>query len=1532
MQQPENRIVRVFISSTFRDMHAERDYLVKKLFPELRELLRMYRLEVDEIDLRWGITEEQANDGQILELCLRQIEECTYFVGILGQRYGSTVSGLPDHKGAGNSFLKGEYYSITEIEIRYALQRRTQNLKACFFFFRAEKGLERAPTEKLGTFIDDSEYSRNRLMELKQLIRNTQPVLPIFDYQTTWEPQAYDRPSEALGRLGGLEGFGQDILEQLWLSIKQDFQLDQDLPTQLNESEQENLMHLQFLDNRVRGVSMNVRTDIRAKIETYFTQEVDAMDKARPLMIAGVPGSGKSTILSLFAKELLQKPEVEWATFIHFTGASPRSSSLGQLLARLLKEVSKVTDFSYAEDRSLVDLVRELRYYLVKGSEQIKLAIIIDGIEQLEKDIQVQFFDWIPLFIPKNVRILFSISSVPSDDRVVELLDAAKKKHFQVLSITPLSLEECKQVAYDVPALAAKSLSNKQLELLLSNPAVRNPLFLRVALEELRGFSSYEQLDERIASFPTADASDAPIQEIFRQVIDRLEIDFNPSLVKTMLCYLASARGGLMDKDLVHLTELIDNNDLFPIIRQLRPYLKGGSEGWAFFHQSLLQAVRSKYLSDSQASSFFHRQLGDFYRTQEAYIQQGSSRVPNRRRAEEVCWQYAQAGLLTKAAELLCEPNFLQTKIDSGLIMDLINDIGYCIVHSAPNDLNNPVELQADFPAIRKALQQNTAFLTKHPQLLFQVLWNNISPSSLTESEAKRFSILPYTGLHAPDWLQKWRFDPSVYKRAESWIRLHRPFQSKTISAIKVEHLYIETVWSPDSNYLYIRGEKRLYIWSVKNQERPIVEIPLGEMAEYSGAIRWSPTSDALIIEVVIPDDSGKRSNEINVFTWSTIAPEENTFVFEIKEQNVFRIALEWDLTGVYIFSVLKILKDNETNYLMIVMDRLGNQWASIVLTSYVSYAFNFYEKDLYPGTNYAACILNEREVHLWQPFEEEVSYVCLMQGDNKIERLDWSPDGLYLACFYNTFSVTIWDMKQLDNPLFDGGPEAIQFYRTYWKKPYRNQRGNSRWNHRTPWFEWPNKVESEFIPSPKRFSPIAYLKNVFSKEDTDLSDFDENSILIDNDGKEWKVEGNSLGEFKVSDPIKGEQRVIKAHEAGIVDLGWSPDGTALVSHDNWGNLFLWDRQQLFQEEFSLKSLLPIKLSEGKWDPRGRYFAGLHDQWESGAVEQTDRILIWSAASGTLLKEIELELDYCDDFAWSPDGNELAIILSPRNSSYEKGPVLWIYNLEEQHFSILYLPHTFSRMRLSYAPNGKKIAVISRYSEVDILEVKWKVTMLRGGKARWYDGMRRSIFLERTRSIGQRLFYIRKNQTQKITPDVGFLDLSWSPNGSKLALFAEEGFIFILSGGRIEKIPERLEIPADIYSYYTDRDSAGFKASVRWVDVELYWDANNAERLHLRFYDYLLTFDIFSKQVISREKFAPNYDWKHHGKAYRTIISEPSDLASSYGLCVEDSNKQTALGYLKERPDSFFPNPGNSRIWAVGIDNQALFFTLEDRD
>ena len=84
-----NREIRVFISSTFRDMHVERDYLVSHVFPVIRRAYRERKVEFTEIDLRWGVTKEEAEQGKVVRICLEEINRCRpYFLSLLGERYG----------------------------------------------------------------------------------------------------------------------------------------------------------------------------------------------------------------------------------------------------------------------------------------------------------------------------------------------------------------------------------------------------------------------------------------------------------------------------------------------------------------------------------------------------------------------------------------------------------------------------------------------------------------------------------------------------------------------------------------------------------------------------------------------------------------------------------------------------------------------------------------------------------------------------------------------------------------------------------------------------------------------------------------------------------------------------------------------------------------------------------------------------------------------------------------------------------------------------------------------------------------------------------------------------------------------------------------------------------------------------------------------------------------------------------------------------------------------------------------------------
>jgi len=52
---------RVFISSTFLDMHAERDLLTRFVFPELRARAERLFVNIQDVDLRWGVSQDDAH-------------------------------------------------------------------------------------------------------------------------------------------------------------------------------------------------------------------------------------------------------------------------------------------------------------------------------------------------------------------------------------------------------------------------------------------------------------------------------------------------------------------------------------------------------------------------------------------------------------------------------------------------------------------------------------------------------------------------------------------------------------------------------------------------------------------------------------------------------------------------------------------------------------------------------------------------------------------------------------------------------------------------------------------------------------------------------------------------------------------------------------------------------------------------------------------------------------------------------------------------------------------------------------------------------------------------------------------------------------------------------------------------------------------------------------------------------------------------------------------------------------------------------
>jgi WD40 repeat protein len=157
--------VYIFISSTFDDMHAERDYLVKRVFPQLQDWCEQRKLRLVDVDLRWGITEQAATHNKnTLQICLRRIDDCRpFFLCFLGQRRGwmpqpadaseETLAAYPGLRSALGTA------SITELEIQHALmnpfhQRTSHDLseydeqaRYAFFYLRDPSYLAAMPAD-----------------------------------------------------------------------------------------------------------------------------------------------------------------------------------------------------------------------------------------------------------------------------------------------------------------------------------------------------------------------------------------------------------------------------------------------------------------------------------------------------------------------------------------------------------------------------------------------------------------------------------------------------------------------------------------------------------------------------------------------------------------------------------------------------------------------------------------------------------------------------------------------------------------------------------------------------------------------------------------------------------------------------------------------------------------------------------------------------------------------------------------------------------------------------------------------------------------------------------------------------------------------------------------------------------------------------------------------------------------------------------------------------------------------------------------
>ena len=559
----DNRHIRVFISSTFNDMQAERDELVSKIFPILRKKAAERNVTVTDIDLRWGITEEESRNGKVIDICLDEIEKShPFFIGLLGSRYGwapaedaGTDYGAgiePRHRWVIDDIRNG--LSITEVEIRYGALRSDSPVHGSFFLKDCD---ERS--------IDP------RQARLRKEIRE----------QDRYEVFSYGSLDEFTGQVIG--SFGR-LLDSLY-------------PEGSGDSlESRRAQQRYYLQQKTMHYIPDKATD-RQMAE--FLQGPRAN-----LLITGTGGMGKSTLLAWYALRLMEDGERDVIAF--FAGNSAHNATFSDAASWLCRNLSDYygIESDYSEDPAagLGKMVRQI------GTDR-KLVVIIDGINQLGGD-KGRNPVWWPEW-PENVKVIFSS---PQDAEIIKELDLSEWERIRVGKMT---IDRRIELAEKYFSRYRKVLSREQKDLIGSGwPLLDNTLIYVSFLDELRRFGSFGDLDRFISSLAGCGNSD----EFFSKILDRQESLFRDSredgLVRDVMTLLHLSEAGLTETQLLSITgasrislsQILGMNEMYLAVRDGRV-----TEA----HMMFRNAVSAKYLADKDYETAQRKRLIRYFENNE---------------------------------------------------------------------------------------------------------------------------------------------------------------------------------------------------------------------------------------------------------------------------------------------------------------------------------------------------------------------------------------------------------------------------------------------------------------------------------------------------------------------------------------------------------------------------------------------------------------------------------------------------------------------------------------------------------------------------------------------------------------------------------------------------------------------------------------------------------------------------------------------------------------------------------------------------
>lgn len=765
------KTVRVFLSSTFVDMHGERDCLINEVFPEINNRVKSHYVRVVPVDLRWGVSSEETSTIQ--STCLNEIDHCRtkstclpWFVGLRGRRLGwvqtkyqpPTDFENPDKLKWVPEFWRTETpQSITSMEVYHAFVGAappTDDVVRSLFLFRKDEfagdcpenmrwlfDFEYLPSEKEGNLDKEvqhqyayvNEYKRylDDYEKLQQQIKDSPHPKAIFEYPCNFKEakltgQLPWGKKFGVGSVGALDRFRDFITETLTESIKAEFPF----PGELTSQERESAKHSALIEDRAEGFVG--RKELLQRMLDYAQGRVAHKGA---MVIVGEPGSGKSALMARFCEMyralLQQQGESKTILISHLVGATEDSELVAKLLARICEVIRDKASDEYfpAIPNDFDTLKKETWSNFVENATKAgyRVVIVLDAVNQLRPLNNAHLMNWLPKELPRNCRIV--ISTLEFENNTY-----ANLKQFQTEiteeRVTPLDASDRQALVSALLAKYHKKLTcdNKdtflgnQMEILLAKEQGTSPLYLVVVCDVLRRFGVYEKLTEYLRSLP------GTIPKLFEFVLADLEAQHGQALVRIVTSLLAVSRSGLSELEILAVLstpevqkELGETRSNFSqLYGPLRNFFSSGGEGYIrFFHDQLLYVVRSRYglKPFTHASNQAHRFLGQYFQGVVLEDLAGRTQATASHAYAEVAYHLLNANLDTDLRKLFLTLDFQYRRIELVSIFALLDDL----------ELYFTVATDPSVKLLRAALQLAIPILAQGPSELLLQLYLRLS-------------------------------------------------------------------------------------------------------------------------------------------------------------------------------------------------------------------------------------------------------------------------------------------------------------------------------------------------------------------------------------------------------------------------------------------------------------------------------------------------------------------------------------------------------------------------------------------------------------------------------------------------------------------------------------------------------------------------------------------------------------------------------------------------------------------------------------